>query len=125
MALQAAPGLVQWAIYGLALARMLTAILVLVQHYRGTLLAGMQRLAIASLLLMGVLFYSRQLFTGIEIGMRPPGAGRPSVAMNREAYAFMGFPSVLREADAVASGILGLIGGFLTVRAAGRQPDTL
>ena len=51
-----------------------------------------------------------RLFTGIEIGMRPPGAGRPNIAVNREAYAFMGFPSVLREADAVASGILGLIG---------------
>jgi len=116
---------IQWVIYSLAFAKMVTAILVLVQHYRGTLEIGLQRLAIASLLLMGLLFYLRPLFVSLEMGMQPSAAGRASVAMSRDAYVFMRFPTLLREIDAIVSGVLGLIGGFLTVRAAGRAPDSL
>jgi hypothetical protein len=116
---------IQWAIYGLAFAKMLTAVLVLVQHYRGGLQAGMQRLAILSLISMGLLFYLRPLFMGMEMGMQPTAAGRAAVATSRDALAIMGFSSALRQVDAIVNGILGLIGGFLTVRAAGREPDAL
>ena len=116
---------IQWAIYGLAFARMLTAVLVLVQHYRGSLQAGMQRLAILSLIFLGLLFYFRPMFMGMEMGMQPTTAGRAAVATSRDALAIMGFSPALREGDAIISGILGLIGGFLTVRAAGREPDAL
>ncbi len=115
----------QWVIYGFAFAKMLAAVLVLVQHFRGNLESAMQRLAIASLLIMGLLFYLRPLFIGMEMGIDASDPGRASAAMNREAYAFMGFSTLLRQIDAVTSGALGLIGGFLAVRAAGRTPDAL
>jgi hypothetical protein len=118
-------GRIQWVIYGMAFAKMLMAVLVLVQHYRGRLQAGMQRLAIVSLIFMGMLFYLRPLFIGMEMGMQPTAAGRAAVATRREAYAFLGFSPALRAADAVMTGMLGLVGGFLTVRAAGREPDAL
>jgi hypothetical protein len=116
---------IQWAIYGLAFAKLLTAILVLVQHYRGNLQAGMQRLAILSLIFMGLLFYLPSLSTGLEMGMQPTAAGRAAVATRRDAYAFLGFSTTVRTVDAVLSGMLGLVGGFLTVRAAGREPGAL
>jgi len=110
---------IQWAIYGLALAKMVTAIAVLVQCYRRVLAPAMQRLAIASLLVLGCLYYLRPLFISAQAQANP---GR---FVKQDSAALYSIPGVFRKADAISSGILGVIGGFLTVRAAGRQPETI
>ena len=62
---------VQLVWYALAAAQMGAAIVIFIQHYRGVLKAGMQKLAIVTLIVMGSVFYVRQAMAGIPTGNTP------------------------------------------------------
>ena len=90
---------------GLALALTCGAILVVVQHHRGTIGRGMQRLAIAVLVAVGVLYYLRPIAVGIIAGAAANvGRQRISVATVLAAAPWM------RTVEAVAASLLGLAG---------------
>jgi hypothetical protein len=72
-----------WLMLIFNLAEVAAATVILVQYRRKTLRAGMQRLAVATLCAMGILFYVRPLAVGVMAGVQtaPPKAA-VSVDMN-------------------------------------------
>ena len=79
------------------------AIAVIVQHYRGRARGAMQKLAIATLVVMGIFFYVQPLTAAFMAGVRA-SAGKQSTAV-----VSLTNPQ-LRGVDAVLAGALGLIG---------------
>jgi hypothetical protein len=87
----------------LALVIIASAILVVVQHYRGTLRTGMQRLGIATLIAEGLFYYARPVFVGAVAGARAAASHQPAVTN-------VGLEPWMREMDAVVAAVLGFIG---------------
>jgi hypothetical protein len=79
------------------------AIAVIVQHYRGRARGAMQKLAIATLVAMGIFFYMQPLTAAFMAGVRA-SAGKQSTAVMSLTN------PQLRGVDAVLAGALGLIG---------------
>ena len=96
----------EWIWYGLAFVEIGAAVVIFVEHHRGILRAGMQRLAIATLIVSGILYYVRQILAGVAMGNRP-AMPDPALLTNLPGYL------VLREVDAGVCLILGLVGAAL------------
>jgi hypothetical protein len=98
----------QWVWYGLAVAEVAGAIFIFLEHRRGILRAGLQKLAIAALITLGAVFYLKQILAGVAMGNRPI---MPDPAVLAALPSFR----VLREVDAGVCLVLGLIGAALIV----------
>jgi hypothetical protein len=94
---------IAWVLFALNIAEVGGAILIFIQHYRKILRVGMQRLAIATLVTLGVLYYVRPLLAGIAAGMSHT---QPAVV---DATTIMQ-SVIFREVDTVATAILGIAG---------------
>jgi hypothetical protein len=70
LVLRAARSPFQWLAFVFNLAEVAAATVVLVQYHRKKIRAGMQRLAVATLAAMGILYYVRPLAAGIMAGVR-------------------------------------------------------
>ena len=99
---------IQWVWYGLAFIQVSGAILIFLQYHRGILKAGMQKLAIATLIVMGGAYYLRQLMTGLS------GATK-NMLQDPAALAKMPGYIVVREVDAALCLVLGVIGVALVL----------
>ena len=97
---------VEWIWYALPFVEIGAAIVIFVEHHRGILRAGMQRLAIATLIASGIVYYIRQILAGVAMGNRPAFPD-PALLTNLPSYL------VLREVDAGVCLILGLVGAAL------------
>jgi len=111
---------VQWIWYCLAFVQIGGAILIFLQHHRGILKAGMQKLAIAALIAMGVSYYLRQVLAGL------PGGSRP-VLPDPAALTTMPGYILIREVDAAVCLALGIVGVamMLMARDDGEQPRSI
>ena len=107
-ALHSMTRMVEWTWYALAFIEIAGAVAIFVQHHRGILRAGMQRLAITALILTGVLYYVRQILAGVAMGNRP---ALPDFAM---LATFPGY-LMLRQVNAGISLVLGLVGVALAL----------
>lgn len=105
----------RWILNGILLLQVLAAILIFVQHYRGMIGSAMQKLAIAALIQMGVMYYAGVLLMGVAVGIRS------AATLNQNALdqnALLTSPSfiVLRRIDAAVDFALGLIGIVIALR---------
>ena len=105
----------RWILNGILLLQVLAAVLIFVQHYRGTVGSGMQKLAIASLIKMGVMYYLGIFLMGIAVGIRP-AAGLNQNALDQNALLTSPSFIVLRQIDAATDFALGLIGIVIALR---------
>ena len=94
---------VQWIWYGLAFVQVGGAVLIFLQHHRGILKAGMQKLAIATLIVMGGAYYLRQVMAGISNATRA-ALPDPSVLASMPGYI------LIREVHAALCLVLGVVG---------------
>jgi hypothetical protein len=103
---------VQWIWYALAFVQIGGAVLIFVQRYRGILKVGMQKLAIATLIAMGVSYYLRQVVEGVSRASRP---------LIPDPALLTSVPSelLIREVDAAVCLVLGIVGVVLGLM--GRQ----
>jgi hypothetical protein len=114
--LRADTTIAQWTIYLLSFLKLGLALTIQLQHYRGIISSAMQRVAIAVVIVMGLLFYARPLLAGIQ-----QGAGK-EIPISEQTLGLLPFDPVLRWGSIVSSAVLGLIGCILTLRA-GSQPE--
>jgi len=98
----------QWIWYGLSAVEVGSAILIFVQHYRGVLSASMQKLAIATLIATGCVFYLRQVLASV-----PSAAGK--VALNPALVTTTPGYMVMREVDGGLTLVLGVVGLVLLI----------
>ncbi len=93
----------QWVWYGLAFFEIAMAILIFLQYHRGELRAGMQRLAVGTLIVMGMAYYIRAAMSSL---------GWASNQLFPELVAPSSAPGyiLLREIDAGVMLVLGCIG---------------
>jgi hypothetical protein len=105
-----------WVTYGCNLAEVAAAAAIVVQHYRGKLRTSMQRLAIAALVLMGVVFYLQPLTVGMVAGIDASKTGRVAQMETDELGGLRGSP-VFRQIDIGASVLLGCVGLWILLRA--------
>lgn len=101
--------LVLWLASGLVLAEIGVMIGVFVQHYRGILRPGMQRLAIATVVKIGIVYYTAVLIMSAA-SAKAPGLDRTAL-ITLPAYL------ILRQVDAWAELALGLVGAVLLLGA--------
>jgi len=99
---------IEWIGYALAFVEIGSAIVIFLQHHRGILRAGMQRLAIATLIVMGMVYYIHQIIAGIALGNRP-------VLPDPSVLATLPGNLVLRQVYAGVCLILGLVGAALAL----------
>jgi len=95
----------QWIWYALACVQIGAAILIFVQYYRGVIHASMQKLAITSLIAMGVSYYFRQVLEGASRANSSLGLAQ----LSQPAY------TVIREVDAAICVLLGIVGAALSL----------
>jgi hypothetical protein len=88
---------------------------IVVQHYRGKLRPAMQRLAIAALMLMGLVFYLQPLTVGVMAGMEAGRSGRMRVVETDELGGVRGSP-IFRQIDVGVSVVLGCVGLWILLR---------
>jgi hypothetical protein len=98
-----------WLSYGCNLLEVAAAVVVFVQHYRGRLRAPMQRLAIAALVVMGLVLYLQPLSVGVLAGMEAAKSGKPAHVDVDEVGSTLTLPW-FRQFDIGASVILGCVG---------------
>ncbi len=99
---------VQWVWYGLAFIQIAMAVLLFVQHHRGVLRREMQRLAVATLIVMGLAYYARAAMSGMV------SAGSqlfPDLATLSSTPGYV----LVREIDAGIMLVLGIIGAGLSL----------
>jgi len=104
-----------WISYVLTFVQIGGGVAIFLQYHRGILRAGMQRLAIATLILMGISYYVSQILGGVAMGNRPVMPD-PSVIAALPSYL------LLRQVNAVACLILGLVGVGLILMPEGDTP---
>jgi hypothetical protein len=104
---------VLWVLNVLLLLQAGAAVLVLVQHYRGALGSRMQKLAIATLVVMGALYYTGVFGMGVAAGIA--GARGPAAIRQNSLELTSGY-RLLREIGAAASLLLGVTGMAISQR---------
>jgi hypothetical protein len=99
---------------GQAMALLLTliAILVVVQRYRGIISSAMQKLAVAVLIAVGLMYYVRPIVAGMIVGA-VAGRAQPGTMQLLMSTPWM------RTVEAIVTGLLGLTG--LAIAYAGRS----
>jgi hypothetical protein len=80
-----------------------TAIAVIVHHYRGRARGAMQKLAIATLVVMGIFFYGQTIAASVTAGLRASASGQTTMLS-------LPFDSSVREIEAVLAAVLGIVG---------------
>jgi hypothetical protein len=105
---------IQWIWYSLAFVQIGGAFLIFLQHHRGILKAGMQKLAIVTLIAMGVSYYLRQVLAGLPAGQL---AGNRPVVPDPAALSPMPGYIAIREVDAAVCLALGIAGVALMMMA--------
>jgi hypothetical protein len=106
---------IRWMAYLCNLVEVAAAAAVLVQHYRGQLRPAMQRLAIAALIVMGLVLYLQPLSVGLLAGMEAAKTGRPAHVDVDEIGGTLGMP-LFRQFDIGASTVLGCVGLWILLR---------
>jgi hypothetical protein len=76
------PRLANWLPIAIELETVATAVAVLVQYNRGRLRAGMHRVAVASLIAFGILYYVQGMSTGISASMTAARTGKRTIALS-------------------------------------------
>jgi hypothetical protein len=100
-----APQWLQSASHALALLLTVAAILVVVQHHRGTIATGMQRLAIGVLVAVGLIYYLRPMMVGMLIGASA-GTGKQPMS----AASLLTVAPWMRTVESAVTGLLGIAG---------------
>jgi len=100
--------IIEWILYALAFGEIGGAVVIFLQHHRGILRAGMQKLAIATLILLGAVYYVRQILAGVAMGNRP---ALPDANLLATLPSYL----VLRQVEAGVCLILGLVGVALAL----------
>ena len=98
----------QWIWYGLAFVEIVTAILIFVQYHRGVLRVGMQRLAVATLIVMGLAYYARAAMSGM---VSASNQLFPDLSALSSTPGYL----VLRAIDAGVTLVLGMIGAGMAL----------
>jgi hypothetical protein len=93
----------EWMLYGLNFVEIGSAIFIFLQHHRGILRAAIERLAIATLILMGIAYYVGQILAGVAMGNRM-ALPDPAVLATLPGHV------VLRQVEAGVCLILALVG---------------
>jgi hypothetical protein len=106
---------IRWMAYLCNLVEVAAAAAVFVQHYRGQLRPAMQRLAIAALIVMGLVLYLQPLSVGLLAGMEAAKTGRPAHVDVDEIGGTLGMP-LFRQFDIGASTVLGCVGLWILLR---------
>ncbi len=88
-------------VFGFAL--LAETVVLFIQHYRGALQRPMQRLAIANLIAVGVLYYVRQMMYSFSAAAKQPGA-------DLRIPTFYAGDALTRGVDSAVCCILGLVG---------------
>ena len=99
----------QWVWYGLVFLQIVGAIGIFWQHHRGILRAGMQKLAVAALVAMGIVYYAR---TAIASVLSASNQLFPDLTALSSLPGYV----LLREVDAGVCVVLGLVGVALMAR---------
>jgi hypothetical protein len=97
--------LILWLAAAMVLAEVVATVGIFVQHHRGILRAGMQRLAIATIVKIGVSYYAAIVMMS-AISARTPD-------MDRAALIALPPYVLLRQIDALVELVLGLVGAAL------------
>jgi hypothetical protein len=105
-----------WVAYSCSLVEVAAAAAIVVQHYRGKLRTSMQRLAIAALVLLGMVFYLQPLTVGMVAGIDASKTGRVAPMETDELGGVRGSP-VFRQIDIGGSVLLGCVGLWILLRA--------
>jgi hypothetical protein len=100
--------ILQWVWYGVAFIEIAAAILIFVQYHRGVLRVGMQRLAVATLIVMGAAYYARAAMSGMESASNQLF---PDLMSTSSTPAYI----VVRQIDAGIMLVLGCIGAGLAI----------
>jgi hypothetical protein len=104
---------------GIQFVLLVESVVLFVQYFRGLLQAPMQRLAVANLVYLGVMYYARQLMVGFNYGAT---AGKATLKLPT----FYTGGSLTRGIDCIVCIILGLVGlGIIFLRAEGRGPSRM
>jgi len=108
-----------WLPFAAALATIAGAIAVIVQHHRGRLKTGMNRVAIASLVAFGLLYYVQSVRAGITAGVTAAKTGKQTIAI--------AFPrsKVARETGAGFDAILVIVGLIVSLREDDYRPRSI
>lgn len=106
--LHAAAGAVRGMSIGFLVARILLAVAVFVQHYKGKLAGGMQKVAIAALLAIGGMYYVEQMSVGFAAGMNAANQKQPPVVQVVPVI-FSG-NTLVSELNGAISIVLGCVG---------------
>ncbi len=99
---------IQWIWYALAFVQIGGAVLIFVQRHRGILKAGMQKLAIATLIAMGISYYLRQVVEGVSTASRP-------LIPNPTLLTSVPAELLIREVDAAICLALGIVGVIMAL----------
>jgi hypothetical protein len=100
------PGWLHGAGQTMALLLTLAAILVVVQHHRGRITMAMQRLALAVLIGIGLMYYFRPIVTGMMIGASASANKRTPL----NAARYVNPAPWMRTVEAVMTALLGVTG---------------
>ena len=107
------PALDSWLPFTMPLLTIAGAVTVIVRHHRGRLKTGLNRVAVASLLAFGILYYVQTLRAGITAGVTAAKTGKQTFAV--------AFPrsKVVQQAGAGFDAILLIVGLIVSLR----EPD--
>jgi hypothetical protein len=104
------PALKSWLPFVMPLVSIAGAVAVIVYHHRGRLKAGMNRVAVASLIAFGMLYYFHSMSAGITAGVTAAKTGKRTVAI--------AFPQsrLAQEVGAGFDAILLIVGLIMSLR---------
>jgi branched-subunit amino acid transport protein len=104
------PALNSWLPFAMPLVTIAAAVVVIVRHHRGRLKAGMNRVAVASLVAFGILYYVQSLSAGIAAGVTAAQTGKQTIRVP--------FPrsKVAQQAGAGFDAILVIVGLIVSLR---------
>jgi hypothetical protein len=104
------PALNNWLPFTMPLVTIAGAVAVIVRHHRGHLKMGMNRVAVASLVAFGILYYVQTLSSGIRAGVIAARTGKQTMAVP--------FPrsKVAQQAGAGFDAILLIVGLIVSLR---------
>jgi hypothetical protein len=98
----------RWWVIPLLLLKVGLALAVFVQHYKGKLQSGMQKVAIATLLVMGVMYYVEQLAAGFAAGAATAGKPNPMAQITPVMFPGNRFANQMSGAANLILGSIGL-----------------
>jgi hypothetical protein len=95
-----------------------TAIAVIVHHYRGRARGAMQKLAIATLVVIGIFFYGQTIVASVTAGVQASANGQ-------RAMLTLPFNSSVREIGAALAAVFGVVGVVIMLAGPEASKDTI